>query len=104
MKHEDNRRALTEFGNGRTWKVCKVIEAKENCYLGNHYHKKKDESFMLIKGDGEIKTGGNSHKMQLFEEYFVPAYIRHEFFLITGSILIGLCSEEFNPKDDYNDN
>lgn len=103
--HTDNRRMLTEFGNGKNWKVCKIIEAKEDCILGKHYHKKKDESFMLIKGTGEIKTaGGNPHKMQLFEEYFVPAYIRHEFFLIAGSILIGLCSEEFNPKDDYNDN
>lgn len=99
--HTDKRRTLTEFGVGKTWKVCKIIATKEDCVLGRHYHKRKDESFMLVAGQGRIKIGDQLFTMKLFEEYFVLRYIKHEFTLTKGSILIGLCSEEFDPNDDY---
>lgn len=99
--HTDNRRSIVEFGNGNDWKLCKVIKTKEDCILGNHYHKKKNESFMLITGNGEIKIGEEQFvDMELFKEYFVAANTRHEFHLTKDSVLIGLCSEEFDPNDE----
>ena len=98
--HTDNRRTIAEFGNGGNWKLCKVIKTKEDCILGNHYHKKKDESFMLIEGTGHIKIVEWSSVMELFKEYFVPANIRHEFHLTKNSVLIGLCSHEFDSEDE----
>lgn len=100
MKHEDNRRILTEFGNGKDWKVCKVIQTKEDCVLGKHYHREKDESFMLVRGKGEVKITKQFEDMELFKEYYVPAGTIHEFYLTKGSILVGLCSKEFNPNDE----
>lgn len=99
--HTDERRTLIEFGNGKDWKLCKIIKVKRDCILGKHYHKKKDESFMLVKGKGWIKIGSIQNDMELFKEYLVPANIIHEFSLAKNSILIGLCSKEFNPGDDY---
>jgi len=102
MKHEDNRRTLVEFGNNGVWKLCKVLMIKQDCVLGKHYHKEKVESFLLVKGEGKIKLGGDLMKdMEVLTEYFVPKNISHEFLLRKDSILIGLCSKEFNIQDDY---
>ena len=100
--HTDNRRTLTEFGNGNNWKLCKVVKTKQDCILGRHYHKLKDESFMLVFGEGRIKLNEEQFtNMILFDEYFVPANVQHEFILKKNSILIGLSSKEFDPDDDY---
>ena len=96
MRHEDNRRTLTEFGNGKDWRLCKVVIIKEDCVLGNHYHKEKDESFMLIKGTGYF----NKEEMILFKEYFVSRGTVHEFFLTGDSILISLATKEFDSDDE----
>lgn len=106
--HTDERRTLVEFGNNRNWRLCKVVETKEDCILGKHYHKKKVESFMLVSGSGTIQIDTANEivphvkeTMELFKEYFVSNNMLHEFFLKKGSILIGLCSKEFDPNDDY---
>jgi len=106
--HTDERRTLIEFGDNGNWKLCKVVEVKKDCILGKHYHKEKDESFMLVSGSGTIQVDSPNEivphireKMKLFKEYFVPANMIHEFSLTKNSILIGLCSKEFDPKDDY---
>ena len=96
MRHEDNRRTLTEFGNGKDWRLCKVVIIKKDCVLGNHHHKEKDESFMLIKGTGYF----NKEEMILFKEYFVSRGTVHEFFLTENSILISLATKEFDPDDE----
>jgi mannose-6-phosphate isomerase-like protein (cupin superfamily) len=99
--HSDNRRTITEFGNGSNWKLCKVIKIKEDCILGKHYHKKKNESFMLAEGSGKIGINDEEPtEMQLFKEYFVPTDMKHEFHLTKCSLLIGLSSEEFDPNDE----
>ena len=39
---KDNRRELFEYGDNGVWKVSKYLKIKEDCVLGNHYHKNKE--------------------------------------------------------------
>jgi len=99
MIHEDERRILED------WPEAKTITAKEDCVLGNHYHKLKTEKFILIQGEGEIKLdtgfGSIKRKMKIGRLYTVMPFQQHTFTLTKGSVLIGLCSEKFDPSDDY---
>jgi quercetin dioxygenase-like cupin family protein len=97
----DSRRALTEFGLGGNWKVCKYLEITEDCVIGHHYHKLKDESFFLSKGSGNAILGGSEYSIKAPCFIDVPRGIYHAFNLEKGSILIGLASEEHDPSDDY---
>lgn len=106
LVHEDDRRALYELGEGGNWKVCKYIEAKEQCVLGNHYHKNKDELFLLVKGRGCFYYGseheGFIEKIEVAPfSLLINRDTYHTFVLDPGSILICLASELHDPKDDY---
>jgi len=98
---EDNRRKLFEFGNGGTWKVCKVLEIKEDSTVGNHYHKKKDEMFVLLRGEGTFLLDGVEVDRSAPFSLFVERGKYHAFELKAGSILLGLASETHDPTDDY---
>lgn len=100
MKHEDERRLLVEFGAGRNWKSCKFIAVKQDCVLGDHYHNKKDECFLIV-GDGTCYVGDRIIKVEGITIIEVPRGTWHKFELKDESLVIGLASEEFDPKDDY---
>lgn len=100
--HEDNRRKLTSFPEG------KLLEIKQDCVIGKHYHKVKTEYFVLVRGECVIKFF-NATTQNVIENYpmtigsMMPAYPNtyHEFHIKAGSILLGLCSHPYDPKDDY---
>lgn len=98
---EDDRRKLSEFGNGGNWKVCKVLEMKEDSWIGNHYHKKKDEMFYLMKGTGTFVIGNRTYNEFAPYSVLVSRDTYHAFKLAKDSVLICLASEEHDPKDDY---
>jgi len=98
---EDARRKLSEFGEGGNWKVCKVLEAKTDCWVGNHYHKLKDEMFLLIEGSGTFVLEQQTRVEQAPFSLFVKRGQYHAFNLKKGSVLIGLATELHDPKDDY---
>jgi oxalate decarboxylase/phosphoglucose isomerase-like protein (cupin superfamily) len=106
FKHEDDRRSLIEWDT-RQWPVVKIVTAKCDCGVGDHYHKNKDERFLLIRGscvafigkprgEGTIYNSDNGHV-----EFDVPRGKYHLFSLTKGSILLGLASEPFDPADDF---
>lgn len=95
MIHEDERRTLED------WPEAKIITAKKNCILGDHYHKIKTERFILTKGECTAWIGTESKQMKIGQLYTVEPGTRHTFELSGGSILIGLCSHVFDPNDDY---
>lgn len=95
MIHEDERRTLED------WPEAKIITAKKDCILGNHYHKIKTEKFILSYGKATITVNGNSEEMIRGALYPVYPGEDHSFLLQKGSVLIGLCSHAFNPDDDY---
>ncbi len=96
MIHEDEDRILEE------WPEAKIITAKQDCEVGNHYHKIKTEKFILIKGIGQYIIGDTGWR------WFVPGqlilvqpYLTHTFKLNKGSVLLGICSHAYDPTDDY---
>lgn len=101
QKHEDDRRTLTEWISDYPIRACKVVEAKEDCVVGEHYHKDKDEIFYMLKGNGVVTLDGVSHAINKGGVVFVGRNTRHSFKLPKDSILLGGCTEPFDPNDDY---
>ena len=110
FQHEDDRRLLIEYAVG-DFKTAKALIAKKNCVVGNHYHLKKDEHFLLISGVVTlfIKYPPNCEEPTDFiivrdieapAEFSVPRGWYHRFELEKGSILIGVATEEFDPDDE----
>ena len=96
--HDDDRRTLIEWSGG---KVSKALVAKDNCVVGDHYHRNKEERFLLLKGSAKVVVG-NAMNDTVFApfEFTVPPDTYHKFNLSRGSILLGVCSEEFDPADE----
>ena len=103
MKNEDNNRISIEFGEGKTWKAAKVIFVKKDCTLGEHYHKIKTERFMLVYGFGTIMMNGKNEIMKIGKVYNVKPDYMHTFHFRKDAVMVGLMTEKFNPKDDYED-
>lgn len=102
MIHEDQRRKLIDWGGGKIWKSAKVVIAKEDCILGNHYHKKKHERFMLVAGEGTIILRDKiEEEIEIGKIYDIEPNAKHAFQLKKGSILLGLGTTEFDPEDEY---
>ena len=98
--HEDNRRKLEDFPEG------KLITAKEDCVVGNHYHKIKIEIFVLSSGEckfikEDVRTGqAFEFDLEIGELITCYPYEYHEFHLKKGSVLVGLCSHLYDPNDE----
>ena len=99
--HEDSRRKLIEWANG-SFKVCKVLVAKEGCVVGDHYHRNKDESFLLLSGKALSVTIGAAIWGNIEPPYVweVPRGTYHRFEFTPGSVLLGVGTEEFDPEDE----
>ena len=95
--NSDARRDLYEF----EYPVCKLVVAKTHCVLGQHYHKKKDELFLLISGECFATIALNAFPMARLEPLPVPACIPHTFALSPGSVLLCFCTAPYDPADDY---
>ena len=98
--HEDDRRLLIEWAGG---KVSKALLSKGNCVVGDHYHRNKEERFLLLKGSAKIVIGDAVDDTVFAPfEFTIPPNTYHKFSLTRGSILLGVCSEEFDPEDEIN--
>jgi mannose-6-phosphate isomerase-like protein (cupin superfamily) len=95
MVHEDERRILED------WPEAKLITAKADCVLGNHYHKIKTEKFILSTGYAIISIDGAISHMTIGKIYTVRPMAVHSFEIKKDSLLIGLCSHAFDHTDDY---
>ena len=93
MKHQDSRRTLYEF----EYPITKLLVMHEDAEVGNHYHLKKDEEFMLVSGEGTL----NGKDMMLFESHLIKAGTPHTFNLKKDSVLLGFCTRPYDPTDDY---
>jgi GDPmannose 4,6-dehydratase len=97
--HEDDRRVLQSYPE------AKVLRAKRDTVIGGHYHKNKDELFILSEGYGLMTLGGFDDQtvqaMQIGKLYTVKAGTPHWFNLHAGSVLVGLNTRPWDPSDDY---
>ena len=99
MTHEDERRILTSIPHKEG--EIKIIIAKKDCELGNHYHKIKTELFQLIEGSGEGMINDHSFNLLTGNHYPVGRGDIHSFNLKKDSVLLCVCSHPYNKEDDY---
>lgn len=95
--NKDNRRSLYEY----EYPVTKILVAHKDCEVGNHYHKRKEELFILVSGLGYASIGNKGGQMRLLKEYKIEKNVFHTFYLKKGAVLIGFCTRKYDPKDDY---
>lgn len=99
--HEDARRVVFDWAQG-DFKAAKALIAKEPCAVGCHYHRNKDESFLLIHGFCDRSTIGEQTLGPVAAPHLwhVPRGTYHEFHLQGGAILMGVASEAFDEADE----
>jgi quercetin dioxygenase-like cupin family protein len=103
MTHEDDRRSLTSipYKDGE----LKIIITKQDCELGNHYHKVKTETFQLMQGKGRVtikkKTHTANHELRTECRYIVDPGDVHKFQLSKDTILMCISSHPYDKNDDY---
>ncbi len=105
LRHEDSRRILTEYISGISFKRAKVLETKEHCTLGKHYHRYNDSVFYLFRGEGKYylkPLDGVAEEGIMFEGdcLFVPRDVIHTFELDAGSIMLETSSEIYDKSDE----
>ncbi len=105
IKHDDERRTLTEYISDIPFKRAKIIESKGAVTVGNHYHNHNDSVFYLFKGKAKYLlkfTDGGLDDDWLFEGdcLFVPRYVIHKFELTPNTIMLETASEPYDPQDE----
>jgi len=104
--HEDGRRAISEL-NLADSSIQSFVIKQADLPLGNHYHEKKAELFIITKGSGRVylyKLGKlEKHKdpleLKKGSVVVVPKYTAHTFILEPGSEMLCLSSAPFNEED-----
>lgn len=100
VKHEDERRTLIEWVKDVPFKSAKIVIAKNELPLGEHYHKNKDEVFYLLAGKGTMTLDGVMSEFSEGDCIFIKRGTMHTFILSAGSILLGVGTEPFDPHDE----
>ncbi len=100
VKHEDERRTLIEWVKDTPFKSAKIVIAKDELPLGEHYHTKKDEMFYLLTGKGTMALDGVKSEFNEGDCIFIKRGTVHTFILSAGSILLGVGTEPFDPHDE----
>lgn len=111
--HEDARRIISGCNaNEVDFSIQRFVIKKEGP-LGNHYHKEKDEVFVIVKGSGRVilqhvdfNNLDNYTDAKIFflkegSVVYVSPYTAHTFMLRSGSEMICFSTRVFNPKDEH---
>lgn len=100
--HEDERRIIYDWAVGR-FKSCKAVIVKEAIAIGDHYHNKKTEEFLLLQGEfTELVIGADTwHNVPAPYKVVIPPGTYHRFVCTPGSILLGTATELFDPLDEH---
>lgn len=101
VKHEDERRVLFDWAQGE-FKSAKAVIVKNGIAIGDHYHKNKDEAFLLLTGSFIELIIGESKQFNIAAPYSVriPRGVYHKFVCAEGSILLGVATELFDENDE----
>ena len=99
QRHEDDRRVLTSipYKEGE----IKIITTKQDCELGNHYHKVKTETFRLLEGEASVYLEDCFFELQIGLPLKVDPEERHSFKIKKDSVLFCVCSHPYDENDDY---
>ena len=103
LAHEDTRRRIEEY-NGSDFSV-QLFEIYTEIPLGNHYHKRKTETFIILVGGGRLllqhMSGGVVEEKRLARGDVIrmSPLVAHTFFLTPGSQMVCYSSVPFDPND-----
>lgn len=100
FRHEDKRRVLTEWIGDFPIRNCKILEVKEDCVLGEHYHNKKIDTFYLLRGSGTYYIGKRSGKLKEGDCLRADLGVPHAFRLTKGSILLEASTTPYDKSDE----
>lgn len=100
---KDARRTIHEYNDPAQDLSVQLFEIERPIPLGNHYHKEKDETFVITAGGGFVRLQGkdvcSDLRLQQGSVVMVPAGVTHTFVLREGSTMICFSSKAFNAKD-----
>jgi hypothetical protein len=101
MRHEDDRRILFDWATG-DFKSAKAVIVKKSIAIGDHYHKNKEEEFLLLQGMFIELIIGQEKQYNIPGPYKVniPRGVYHKFVCSEGSILLGVATELFDVNDE----
>lgn len=108
--HEDERRAIFEYNSIESNFSIQSFRIKTKIPLGNHYHKNKEEIFVILKGKGKLITCPVNQEGVVIEEkqkidicagsvIKIKSYTAHTFLLEPNSEMICFSSAAFDPND-----
>ena len=106
---EDARGKMTGLVNEGNWKELNFFSTKPNQIRGNHYHKKTDELFIILKGRIKVELNSVSDSGKLIgvtksiiitkgDVFIIPKMIFHSFDIIEESNWINGLSLKMNNK------
>lgn len=105
FEHKDERGTLREIIRGHHWWQLNEYERKKGTIAGNHYHKKINEFFFIIKG--KVKVNIFNVETEKSEEFIantgnaftVFKNEAHALKFIEDTIFITLLSENFDESN-----
>ena len=106
---EDARGKMIGLVNEGNWKELNFFSTKPNQIRGNHYHKKTDELFIILKGRIKVELNSVSDSGKLIGDtksiiitkgdvFIIPKMIFHSFDIIEESNWINGLSLKMNNK------
>ena len=109
FKKEDSRGTILGLIDEGNWKELNYFSTEPNQIRGNHYHKKTDELFIILKGKLEIKLTRVSVNDELEGEselfsikqgdvFVIPKMVYHVFYIIEKSEWINALSLKMDIK------
>lgn len=109
FKKEDSRGTILGLIDEGNWKELNYFSTEPNQIRGNHYHKKTDELFIILKGKLEIKLTRVSVNDELEGEselfsikqgdvFVIPKMVYHVFNIVEKSEWINALSLKMDIK------
>ena len=81
----------------------KILYQFPNQHHPEHFHKIKEETFILLHGDLTVILDGKSHEMNKGDILTVERKAKHEFFSKTGAIFEEISTEHIKDDSYYSD-
>lgn len=99
---DDDRRTLIEWIANEPFCVSKAVIAKSTKAIGDHFHRHKNEKFLLLTGKARKVILGDviQRNMKAPHVFDVPKGMYHLFELEPGSILLGVADKPHDPDDE----
>jgi len=109
FKKEDSRGKIIGLIDQGNWKELNYFSTEPSQVRGNHYHKKTDELFIILKGklkiqltrvsvNGELEGESKSFTVKQGDVFVIPKMIYHVFNIIEKSEWINGLSLKMDIK------